>query len=229
VSRGAERKRQALRAASRALPTPESLLALPRRAFDEATSRLARALVQNTERKRARLIAARLQPAVLSRRLEEAKRHFLREGEQLGKCGRAYLERKRTVWQRSASRLRIEPLEQRLQRAAEVLEARAQRAETAFERMLERRQSRLEAVSRLYDTLNYTAVLKRGYAIVKDASGTLVKTAAELKTGTALRLEFADGEASAVASGSATPRAPSYRVGGRRKKIPDGSQGSLFD
>ncbi|MGD9914869.1 MAG: exodeoxyribonuclease VII large subunit [Rhizobiaceae bacterium] len=228
MSRDAERKRQALRAAARALPTPDSLLAMPRRAFDEATSRLARALVQNTERKRARLTATRLQPAVLSRRLDEAKRHFLREGEQLGKCGRAYLERKRTAWQRSASGLRIEPLQQRLERGRDMLEARAQRAETAFERMLERRQSRLEAVSRLYDTLNYTAVLKRGFAIVKDAGGSLVKTAAELKTGTALRLEFADGEAGAVASGSATPRAPSYRLRSARQKVNPG-QGSLFD
>ena len=119
-------------------------------------------------------------------------------------------------------------MQQRLERGRDMLEARAQRAETAFERMLERRQSRLEAVSRLYDTLNYTAVLKRGFAIVKDAGGSLVKTAAELKTGTALRLEFADGQAGAVASGSATPRAPSYRLRSARHKVNPG-QGSLFD
>ncbi|MGO4841993.1 exodeoxyribonuclease VII large subunit, partial [Rhizobiaceae sp. 2RAB30] len=40
TSRSVERKRQALRAAGRALPSPDQLLALPRRRFDEATARL---------------------------------------------------------------------------------------------------------------------------------------------------------------------------------------------
>ena len=64
----------ALRAAARALPSPDQLLALPRRRFDEATSRLGRALTVSTERKRARLDAIRLTPATLSRRIGEARR-----------------------------------------------------------------------------------------------------------------------------------------------------------
>ncbi|TIM71247.1 MAG: exodeoxyribonuclease VII large subunit, partial [Mesorhizobium sp.] len=39
TSRHLDRKRQAVRAAARALPSPDQLLALPRRRFDEATSR----------------------------------------------------------------------------------------------------------------------------------------------------------------------------------------------
>ncbi|WP_287289486.1 exodeoxyribonuclease VII large subunit, partial [Mesorhizobium sp.] len=52
VSRNFERKRQAVRAAARALPSPDQLLALPRRRFDEATSRLGRALSVSVQRKR---------------------------------------------------------------------------------------------------------------------------------------------------------------------------------
>ena len=55
TTRNFDRKRTALRAAARALPSPDQLLALPRRRFDEATSRLGRALTVSTERKRARL------------------------------------------------------------------------------------------------------------------------------------------------------------------------------
>ena len=44
TTRNFDRKRTALRAAARALPSPDQLLALPRRRFDEATSRLGRAL-----------------------------------------------------------------------------------------------------------------------------------------------------------------------------------------
>ncbi|TIV58852.1 MAG: exodeoxyribonuclease VII large subunit, partial [Mesorhizobium sp.] len=66
ASRNLERKRQAVRAAARALPSPDQLLALPRRRFDEATSRLGRGLTVSIERKRARLERQRLTPATLS-------------------------------------------------------------------------------------------------------------------------------------------------------------------
>src|SRR5690606_37168643 len=79
TSRNFERKRTALRAAARALPSPDQLLALPRRRFDEATSRLGRALTVSTERKRARLSAARLTPTMLSRRIAEARKSAARD------------------------------------------------------------------------------------------------------------------------------------------------------
>ncbi len=68
TSRGFDRRRTALRAAARALPLPDQLLALPRRRFDEASTRLDRALAVAVERRRARLSAARLSPATLGRR-----------------------------------------------------------------------------------------------------------------------------------------------------------------
>src|SRR5690606_11408101 len=49
TSRNLQRKRDSARAASRALPSPDQLLALPRRRFDEATSRLGRGLAVSTE------------------------------------------------------------------------------------------------------------------------------------------------------------------------------------
>src|SRR5690606_17640250 len=52
VSRHGERKREALRAVSRALPSIDDLLAMPRRDFDEAASRLARAPQAGTEARR---------------------------------------------------------------------------------------------------------------------------------------------------------------------------------
>src|SRR5690606_3986289 len=79
MSRSLDQRRTALRAAARALPSPDQLLALPRRRFDEATSRLGRALTVATERKRARLAATRLAPAMLERRLAEAKRNAERD------------------------------------------------------------------------------------------------------------------------------------------------------
>jgi exodeoxyribonuclease VII large subunit len=84
LSRDLERKRQAVRAASRALPGLDALLALPRRHFDELTTRLGRGLETGVERKLIRFIdgvAARLRPESLSRALEMRKRQFGQVGE----------------------------------------------------------------------------------------------------------------------------------------------------
>ena len=64
LSRVFERKRTALRAAARVLPSPDQLFALPRRRFDEATSRLGRGLDVGLTRKRAAFAAVRLTPAI---------------------------------------------------------------------------------------------------------------------------------------------------------------------
>ncbi|MBK8455962.1 MAG: exodeoxyribonuclease VII large subunit [Phyllobacteriaceae bacterium] len=68
-ARGLDKRRQALRAAARALPAPDQLLALPRRRFDEAAGRLGRALQSATAAKRQRFDgrAARLRSDVLAR------------------------------------------------------------------------------------------------------------------------------------------------------------------
>jgi exodeoxyribonuclease VII large subunit len=69
ASRGLEQRRTRLVAASRALPRPGDILALPRQRFDSAAGRLARALVANTAAHAGRLdrVAARLSPTGLVR------------------------------------------------------------------------------------------------------------------------------------------------------------------
>src|SRR4030095_202897 len=66
VLRNFERKRQAARAAARALPSPDPLLARARPPPGAPTSRLGRGLTVSTERKRARFFAVKLTPAMLS-------------------------------------------------------------------------------------------------------------------------------------------------------------------
>ena len=55
----------------------------------------------------------------------------------------------------------------------------------------------LQAVSRLAESLSPDATLKRGFVIVSDAAGGLLKDAAEARSAGALRLRFADGTVSA--------------------------------
>jgi exodeoxyribonuclease VII large subunit len=62
------------------------------------------------------------------------------------------------------------------------------------ENMLQLRRSRLEHVHGRLQTLSPTAILARGYALVFDATGNLVKDAAQLESGDTIRARLGHGE-----------------------------------
>jgi exodeoxyribonuclease VII large subunit len=248
VLRNFERKRQAARGAARALPSPDQLLALPRRRLDEATSRLGRGLTVSTDRKRARLVAVKLTPAMLSQRIAEARRtgdrnllraqsalraltkgrrHELRRAaDQLPKCAKASLQRHRQQLALLQGRITIEPTARRHRVQRDLLTALTRRGTQAVVLRLERLRGRVSQAERLMSTLSHKAVLARGFALVKDADGAVIKQAAGVFSGMALVLEFADGTADAVAtSGAARPKPVAKPVAKTREP---GSQGSLF-
>ena len=216
TSRNFERKRTALRAAARALPSPDQLLALPRRRFDEATSRLGRALTVSTERKRARLMAVRLTPAVLSRRIGEAKKSAARDLQRAQAALRALVRERRGKFDRAKTRLSIEPIARRQKLAQERLSEFTRRGDQAVSLLLERGRTRLDHSERLLATLKLSdqSILDRGYALVIGSDGKLVKRAAEVTLGAELTLEVCrwDGKSdgrrrSAAADGAGTKQA----------------------
>ncbi len=254
VSRGLDRRRQAARAAARAIPSPDQLLAVPRRRFDEATGRLDRALSLSVERRRSRLDGTRLSPAMLSRRIDEwrtltdrdllraqaalraiagARRaEFRRASEQLPKCARAALARKRQQYEAARGRVSLRPLLRAGQSARERLGLAARRHEQGISVALDRSRTRLTQADRLLSTLKLSeqAILERGYALVLDAAGTLVKRAADIRSGETLELRFADGAASAIATDGAAAQPAAKAASKPRAAGPKapGDQGSLF-
>jgi exodeoxyribonuclease VII large subunit len=222
VVRTSDRKRQALRAASRALPSADQLLALPRRRFDEAASRLGRALTANTEKKRARYRGMRLSPSLLVRRTADARRRTDRVAERLPNVFLALVRLRRSRFDRDAARVSPAALIRRKRMLAETVTALGRRADQAMNLAQERRRSRLAQAWRLADTLSYQSVLKRGFAVVKDAEGRIVRQAAFVSAGDALDIEFADGKVVAVAGGGASRARPAPR------QKPGSGQGSLF-
>ncbi len=114
LTRLIDRRRQAARAATRALPAPDQLLALPRRSLDEASSRLERSLTVSTRAKRARFVAARLNPGQLSRKLEDTRRSLSRTHDLLIRAEGAARRDKRRLVRHAAQRLTVEPLRRRL-------------------------------------------------------------------------------------------------------------------
>jgi exodeoxyribonuclease VII large subunit len=230
------------------MPSADQLLALPRRRFDEAAGRIARALEVAVERKATRLARARLVPATLENRLAQARQRLRREGDQLPKCAAALRRGKLRDFTAVSARLRVEPvaarlrqtsvhlgalerraangLAARLQRPKLTLEALARRRETAIDGRLRRLRAPLEQAARLVASLSYTSVLERGFAVVLDERGGLVKRAAALGDGEQVTMRFADGERGAVTNGDAPPRP---RPPAARPKAAPGGQASLFD
>jgi exodeoxyribonuclease VII large subunit len=255
MSRGLDRRRQAARAAARAIPSPDQLLAVPRRRFDEATGRLGRALSNGVERKRARLSGTKLSPATLSRRIEEWRKltdrdllraqaalraiatarraEFRRASDQWPKCARAALESKRQRLATVQARIGIRPLLQAGRAARDRLGSASRRHEQAMTLGLDRLRLRLTQADRLLSTLRLSeqAILDRGYALVLDASGALVRRSADVKSGMALELRFADGSANAIATGESAAGRPPAKAGAKARPASPakpGDQGSLF-
>ena len=208
ISRDFDRRRHSVRSAVRALPTPDQLLALPRRRFDELESRLARALSGGAWQKRAQLAAVRLNGMLLSRLVRER-----------GSSLRAV-----------ARRVRPEPIEDRIRLSRERADQAVARADRANRNLLERKRRSIAEAARLLASLAYPAVLKRGYAIVSTADGRTLIRAGEVKGGDALALRFADGEVGATAheSEAGTSRKVKASKRNSRSSKSDAGQGSLF-
>jgi exodeoxyribonuclease VII large subunit len=210
--RGHETRRTDLRAATRALSTAEELLAIPRQRLDVAAERLPRALRSNAhahERLYARW-AARLRPETLRMRVGIEKTRLGTAADRLVVAVRTHIETHRTQIARRRER-------------TEVLFARAQRA---INMLVHRGADVLDRLDQLLDAFSYRGVLERGFALVRDLDGKPLHSAAAIRPGLRIDVEFSDGRVRALSEGlTAGPaRKPSR---GRRGGGGEG-QGSLF-
>jgi len=141
-----------------------------------------------------------------------------------------------TRYIRTASRLRPGPISQRIAVCGERAAALQARAGQALLNRLAARRRQLESCGKLLGSLSYQGVLQRGFALVRDADGRMVREAAALHAGDAIELEFRDGRVDAEtrsvrASGdrahgpAAAKRDPQLR---RIRRPRGGGQGSLF-
>jgi exodeoxyribonuclease VII large subunit len=138
-----------------------------------------------------------------------------------------------TRFARVSGRLTPGPSLQKHSRCRErlgVLERRA--AQALFNRVTVRRRD-LDGKTALLKSLGYQSVLSRGFALVRDETGEMVRRAAAISAGAALSIEFSDGRIRAISDGGPEPaKAESSQPGGgktpRQKSRGRGGQGSLF-
>jgi exodeoxyribonuclease VII large subunit len=198
-----ERRRQALAAAARVLPSAEALFALRRQRLDLAAGRLAAALAGNAQAQRRRFarVAAALQPGVLAQRVDAW-------GHRLGALD---LRRRRaldTTLAAGCQRLahgdaRLGPAltgAARIKRIA-LVGAAARLQPAVLRRLIGDRRRRLAALDQLRIAYSYQGVLARGFALVRGADDRPIRTAAAVVPGSAVSLEFQDGRVAATTAG----------------------------
>ncbi|HSG95741.1 MAG TPA: exodeoxyribonuclease VII large subunit, partial [Afifellaceae bacterium] len=215
IARGLERRRRDLAALARAMPALSDLVAIPRQRLDNAAEllRLKLAGFVGLKRQRFATTGARLSPATL-RRASAQKR------DRLG-AHNARLVQAVSVRLRHARR-DVTHISQRLH-------------PDLLSRAIGRNRDRLAQAGRLLGSYSYQSVLERGFALVRGADGTMIRSATAIAAGDHLSIRFADGDVGAVADGpeygartrtarrtAADPKKPAKAV-----KKP-GDQGDLF-
>jgi exodeoxyribonuclease VII large subunit len=228
--RAQDHRRTELRAAARALPSAEALLAIPRQRLDACAERLPRALRANAQIHQTQFsrVGGRLSARLLGTLVERRRERYEAAAQRLRTARKTYREMQLT--QISRGRDRITALADRSRRATLALIAV--------------HAARLERSYQLLRAFSYQSVLERGFALVRDAGGHPLRSVAAVHPGMALDIEFSDGcvdataesvrgsAASPAGGGSTTPkqRKAKRRTGGGSSGGSSGGadQGSLF-
>ncbi|GGE91083.1 exodeoxyribonuclease VII large subunit [Stappia taiwanensis] len=228
-------RRTELRAAAAALPAPRDLLALPRQRFDNGGERLAPALRAGLRDHRGRYFAAagRLSPHVLRRTLTVLGDRLAQFDRQVRRALVTGTDQRRHALTAASRGLTPDRLARTLALSRERLGGLAARAERAHGQRLATERARLDATTKLLDSLSYKNVLARGYALVRDADGQPVRSASGIAAGSALSVEFGDASRLDVMAMSGDGKSPPprkakpARAKASAKSTPKG-QGSLF-
>ena len=220
--RNQDARRTELRAAARALPAADEVLAQPRQRLDHAASALRRALHANARKFTAspfRGSAVGLSPQLLRTNVERRRERFG------GLALRLRLGERRRQYRGAPDAHRAAKLRARLNLFAA-------RAERAIGAILDRRAAQYERAGQLLTAFSYRGVLARGFTLVRDAAGQPLRAAGAVSSGMRLDIEFSDGRVAAVAGDArVTPAAEPVPLFPRRRRRSTGGnegQGSLF-
>ena len=202
-----------LRSVARALPKPEDIVASARQRLDMAAMRLGPGLAVNAGKHRRELekFSQRLAAKAPRATLAGARGKLEELGKRLS-VSRGTLARQEA---------------QAIARERERLAAFQQQMARAMSRKMEERKKLLASMWKLADSLNPKAVLARGYALVRDASGALVRSPDGLAAGAPLTIEVEHGQFDALVAGGDINPLP--RPASRKSLSPARDrQGDLF-
>src|SRR5271165_955134 len=199
LNRLAQAGRLRLSHAERGLPDLPALLGGARQRLDDRAERLVLALPNLLHKRRAVLGAATRRLPDLPAALTGWRERVQERGVRLIIALPNFVARRH-----SALNLCGEKLGAGLRHAVAGIHGRAGRtlgrlSEAPLRALLRETQARLEGAAARLESVSPLAVLQRGYAVVSDAAGHPLTSAAKVAPGARLRLRFADGEVGATA------------------------------
>ncbi len=168
------------------------------------------------------------------RLLEGAVQRLDDRAERLIRALPLLVERRRGQLAEAAARLRHPG--QMLLDASRQFRQLAERLPVAGDRVVSEASAHFAALSKLLDSYSYQDVLRRGYALVRDAAGAPVTDPALLTVGTEFQIEFHDqatvGAVVTTKAGKGSGQAVKHRAGPIQPKArpakPSSGQGDLF-
>ncbi|MEE9374701.1 MAG: exodeoxyribonuclease VII large subunit [Rhizobiaceae bacterium] len=178
ISRLITKQTSNLRSAARGLKTPDMLLAMPRRQFDEAAARLNREFEMRVQR--------------------AADRFSNRAGKLSVESLILSIERARENYSSRARQIRLAPLQDQLGRGKNTLSGLGRQLVARIEGQLSVAREKVGKSERLLNNLSYEEVLARGYAIIRDQHGQLLTGVKDAMMGDLLEVEMSDGRLNSV-------------------------------
>ena len=128
----------------------------------------------------------------------------------------------------AGQRLRREPIDRENMRRSERLIQLNGRIDSGINRTLDTQSKRLEKAGQLLEAFSYQVVLKRGFVVVADADGKLVRSKDGVSAGEGVTLTFADGDRAAVIAGGSVRTKAKAAKAARPKTPANKTQHDLF-
>jgi exodeoxyribonuclease VII large subunit len=226
VLRVLEQSRNALKSVQRSLPNSEQLLASPRQKMDYLSLRLAPALRSGTHGKRLAFmsLANRLGHHSPVHHLARMRDRTQNASNRLQRAQQALLTAHTRHLTQTAARLQPRLIALPLHHHTERFENLAKRFEGVMKQRLSTLRERLGARTQLLEALSHQGVLKRGFALIADKDGNVLRSTTEVTKAGNIAITMADGIISATTTAPPDPQTPPRK----QKPQPPSSQGSLF-
>jgi len=209
-------------AAEMAVPVRSELLA---QVIDDGL-RLLNAMNRNLTQKKVMLDGLGRGLPNLRRVIEETTQRLDDWGERLGNSLRAGIASRRARLAETAAALPNPG--QRIEHAHLRLDSEMRAMIQAVKGLQIARQQRLKQASSLLNSLSHQRVLERGFSLVSDSVGNVLASSRDVTPGTALSIQFYDGNVSATASSKSIRNLGGKPKPRKRKMKDDGNQGSLL-
>lgn len=182
-------------------PTGAAEIALPVRsdlmmAIDERAQSLTRALSRRVRHDADRLRASRLPRLETLIAQKRQSLDYLDAGLRGGLS--SAIKSKHIELARTGSRLRTDPLNKDARDARRRLLDTAKRARPALDRLIDTRKQRLSAAANMLEALSYQATLARGFAVVRNEEGAILRSSKTVSVGEHLSITLSDGTVDAA-------------------------------